>query len=336
MKTDLTNTSKLPLISVVVPVYNVRPYLRECFQSIIHQTYPHYEVILVDDGSTDGSGELCDSLVESYRLASVIHKDNGGQSDARNVGLASAKGDWLAFVDSDDFVSPVFLEALYIAARDSGTLMSTVRYGASFFDGHIPKLDKRTETTMKYRVETDEEYQEELLYQKSWNGAVWRLCHKSLFDSVKFPVGLYYEDTATTYRLVHEVDRIAVLETTGLYAYRQNEHGTMRGAFNETKLESCLTVTRTMRDEISDWYPELSDAVCSRCFAICRVVFSQVPKDDKVKKETLWRESQKYAKTVVSDPKARKREKIAAAISRMGQAPFSVFCNAYRYLLHAQ
>lgn len=67
MKTDLTNTSKLPLISVVVPVYNVRPYLRECFQSIIHQTYPHYEVILVDDGSTDGSGELCDSLVESNR-----------------------------------------------------------------------------------------------------------------------------------------------------------------------------------------------------------------------------------------------------------------------------
>ena len=325
-----------PLISVIVPVYNVKSYLRECFESIVNQTYPSFEVILVDDGSTDGSGELCDSLVEPCGLASVIHKDNGGQSDARNVGLSSAKGEWLAFVDSDDFISPLFLEALYNAAHESETLMATVRYGASFFDGRSPELETRRKVAMAYRVESAEEYQEELLYQKSWNGVVWRLCHKSLFDNVKFPSGLYYEDAATAYRLVHEVDQVAVLETTGLYAYRQNEDGTMRGSFNEVKFLSCLTVTRTMRDEISLWYPKLSDAVCSRCFAICRVVFSQVPSSDEAKQTLLWRESQKYAQTVIRDPKARKREKVAAVVSRMGKFPFRLFCSSYRKLLHAQ
>jgi glycosyltransferase involved in cell wall biosynthesis len=328
--------SNLPLISVIVPVYNVKPYLRECFESIVNQTYRSFEIILVDDGSTDGSGELCDSLVEPHEHASVIHKDNGGMSHARDAGLAAAKGEWVAFVDSDDFISPIFLEVLYIVVCKSETLMATVRYGVSFFDGHSPELEMNLEAAMPYRVETDEEYQEELLYQKSWNGVVWRLCHKSLFENVKFPIGLYYEDAATTYRLVHEVDRVAVLETTKLYAYRQNECGVMRGSFNDAKLESCLTVTRTMRDEVSCWYPALSDAVCSRCFAICRVVFSQVPENDEVRREMLWMESQIYAKTVLFDPKARKREKIAAAISKLGRVPFQVFCNVYRSVLHAQ
>lgn len=332
----VSQNKEYPLISVIVPVFNAEPYLIECFKSIVSQTYPAVEIILVDDGSTDGSSELCDKLVGSCPNSYVIHKHNGGLSDARNVGLESASGEWIAFVDSDDYISPVFLEALFAVVSESETLMSTVRFGVSFFSGDEPRLVDVIERAVQHRVETDEEYQEELLYQKSWNGSVWRLCHKSLFDHIRFPVGLYYEDTATTYRLVREAKRVAVLSSTELYAYRQNENSIMRGAFSNAKLESCLQITRTMRDEISEWYPRLNVAVSSRCFAICRVVFSQVPAADISTQRILWEESQLYAKTVLSDPKARKREKVASTVSLMGRLPFRLFCGAYRRVLRHQ
>ena len=96
------------LVSVIVPVYNVKSYLQECFDSICRQSYQNIEIILVDDGSTDGSGELCDVLATKDDRTTVLHKENGGLSDARNAGLRIARGDWISFVDSDDYISPVF------------------------------------------------------------------------------------------------------------------------------------------------------------------------------------------------------------------------------------
>ena len=110
----------------------------------------------------------------------------------------------------------------------------------------------------------------------------------------------------------------------------------MRGAFNPKKMESCLEITRRMRRKMAEWYPQLSDATCSRCFAICRVVFSQIPKEDKAAQVMMWKELQEYSAVVVRDPQARKKEKLAASISMMGRIPFRVFCDVYRRLLHAQ
>ena len=96
----------MPKLSVIVPVYNTEKYLRECIDSILAQTFTDFELILVDDGSTDGSGVLCDSLAQTDDRIRVIHKENGGLSDARNAGLVQAKGTWLLFVDGDDYVEP--------------------------------------------------------------------------------------------------------------------------------------------------------------------------------------------------------------------------------------
>lgn len=123
------------LVSVIVPVYNVKPYLRECFDSICRQSYRNIEIILVDDGSTDGSGELCDVLAASDDRTTVLHKENGGLSDARNAGLRIAQGDWISFVDSDDYISPVFIEVLFNACRDTGCKISAVPFGKPFNDG---------------------------------------------------------------------------------------------------------------------------------------------------------------------------------------------------------
>lgn len=336
MKTDSFASIKLPLISVVVPVYNVEECLEECVESILAQTYPNIEVVLVDDGSTDSCPEICDRYAAEINRVKSVHRDNGGLSAARNTGVRACDGDYVGFIDSDDYISPVFYEALYRAIEQSGAEMAAMRYGVDFFDGEEPELGRDIETASEYELLSEVQYQEEVLYQKSWAGAVWRLYTRDLAEKVYFPEGLYYEDDETAYRFVHECGKVAVLKATDLYAYRQRPTSIMRGAFNPKKMASCLEITRRMRIKMAEWYPQLSDATCSRCFAICRVVFSQIPKGDKAAQITMWEELQKYSTTVIRDPKARKKEKLAASISKMGRFPFRVFCDAYRRLLHAQ
>lgn len=331
-----TRQEGLPLISVVVPVYNVERYLRECVDSVLAQTYPNVEVVLVDDGSTDGCPAICDEYANRHESVVCVHRENGGLSAARNTGTDAARGDYVGYIDSDDYISPVFFEALYRAIEETGCPMASLRCGVEFWDGEAPELETNATAAAEYVVETDEEYQEEVLYQRSWAGAVWRLYRRDLADRVRFPEGLYYEDDATAYVYAHECDRVAVLSCTGLYAYRQNEAGIMRGSFNEGKLVSALAITRQMRDDMHGWYPRLDAAVASRCFAILRVVFSQVPADDRKTQKVLWQELQKYAGAVIRDPKARKKEKLAARISKLGRGPFRAFCETYRTVLHKQ
>lgn len=123
------------LVSIIVPVYNVDCYLEKCVSTLVVQTYGNIEILLVDDGSTDGSGTLCDRLAERDSRIKVLHKPNGGLSDARNCGLRQASGEWVSFVDSDDWVSPVFIEALLRAALDTGCEISAVPSGKHFKDG---------------------------------------------------------------------------------------------------------------------------------------------------------------------------------------------------------
>lgn len=326
----------MPLISVVVPVYNVEECLGECVESILSQTYPNIEVVLVDDGSTDGCPAICDRYAAEHAWVKAVHRENGGLSAARNTGVKASNGDFIGFIDSDDYISPLFFEALYRAIEHSGAKMAAMRFGVEFFDGDEPTLGQDAEAASVYELLTEEQYQAEVLYQKSWAGAVWRLYARELAEKVYFPEGLYYEDDETAYRFAHGCGEVAVLKATDLYAYRQRATSIMRGAFNYKKMESCLEITRRMRRNMGEWYPQLADATCSRCFAICRVVFSQVPKEDKKAQLAMWNELQEYAATVIRDPRARKKEKLAASISMMGRAPFRAFCDVYRRLLHAQ
>ena len=112
------------LISVIVPVYNVREYIDRCVTSILQQTYKQFEILLIDDGSTDGSEKRCDNYKESDERIRVYHKKNGGLSDARNCGIQKAKGEYLTFIDADDYVGPLFLERLLDLAKDFGSEIS--------------------------------------------------------------------------------------------------------------------------------------------------------------------------------------------------------------------
>lgn len=326
------------LVSVIVPVYNVKSYLQECFDSICRQSYRNIEIILVDDGSADGSGELCDVLAANDDRAIVLHKDNGGLSDARNAGLRIARGDWISFVDSDDFISPVFIEVLLNACLETGCEISAIPFGKQFKDGKDCSLVDSIDLVAPAKALPSRDVQRLMLYQTMDTGAPWRLYARASLGIDPFPKGLYYEDLASIYKIIHKVDRVAVVDCCELYAYRMRRDSIIRQNYSHIKGESAVQIASELYSNIFAWYPGLSCAAASRCFSVCRMVFAQIPRgfgmsygeEAKIDESDLWAVLKLHRTTVFMDSCARKRERLAAGISMFGRLPFSIFCSICR------
>lgn len=322
------------LVSVIVPVYNVKSYLQECFDSICRQSYQNIEIILIDDGSTDGSGELCDELAARDDRAAVLHKENGGLSDARNAGLRIARGNWISFIDSDDYVSPIFIEVLLNAVLKTGCEMSAVPFGKAFNDGSGCELINSIDFVPDAEPLESHDVQYRMLYQSLDTGAQWRLYSKRSLGVDPFPVGLYYEDLASVYKIIHKLDKVAVVDCRGLYAYRMRRDSIIRQNYKHLKGESALKISDQLFADISKWYPDLTDAAASRCFSVCRMVFAQVPhsgSDDtsgffKADADALWAVLKRHRRIVLLDSAARKRERLAALFACLGFSAFDLFC----------
>ena len=329
-----------PLVSVIVPVYNVKDYLEECFFSIVGQTYSNLEIILVDDGSTDGSGELCDNLASQDARAVVFHKENGGLSDARNYGLRNAHAEWISFIDSDDYVSPVFIEVLLNACLETGCEISAIPFGKPFKDGSACSLVESLGPVAPAKALSSPDVQRLMLYQALDTGAPWRLYAKTLLGVDPFPRGLYFEDLASVYKIIHKVDRVAVVDCRELYAYRMRRNSIIRQEYKHIKGASALKIADELYTNICNWYPDLADAAASRCFSVCRMVFAQIPSPHSSKtlvstiqdEESLWAVLTRFRTTVLIDNAARKRERFAAAVACLGKRPFRCFCNCCRRL----
>jgi glycosyltransferase involved in cell wall biosynthesis len=204
------------LISVVVPVYNVEHYLKKCVDSICHQTYRNLEIILVDDGSTDCSGSLCDEFATSDSRIRVIHKSNGGLSDARNAGMELASGEWWMFVDSDDYIAPDTAETLLLAAVENHCEIAVCNMMRIYEDGkQEPFYCPVTEPTIwagEQRFET--------LRQPSVCNKLFRA---DLFKELRFPKRKFYEDTFVYHVLAHRASRIALTGLSGYYYLSRRE-----------------------------------------------------------------------------------------------------------------
>ncbi len=207
-----------PLISVIVPIYKVESYLRECVDSILDQTHRNLEVILVDDGSPDACPAICDEYAARDARVRVIHKTNGGLSDARNAGLDVARGEWIGFVDSDDVVDPAMFEALLTAGQASGSQIAVCNF-AEFKDG--PDAEMLWTRGVKSRMElTGREACCLLMVDDELQNYAWnKLYAARLWEGVRFPVGQKYEDVNTTYKLFEKADCV-VLDPKVLYWYR--------------------------------------------------------------------------------------------------------------------
>ena len=183
------------MISIIVPVYNVEPYLRKCLDSILDQTYRDLEILVVDDGSTDGSGKICDDYKKDERVR-VFHTENRGLSAARNLGLDNATGDWIGFVDSDDWIEPDMYEVMLRKAEETGADIVECGYIIEYV-----KKQKKCSAIQKIvpSVETIEALINGKIQTRVWNKIY---CGK-LFTETRFPDGRCFEDIATTHKLVY-------------------------------------------------------------------------------------------------------------------------------------
>ena len=210
------------LISVIIPVYNVRPYLPESLNSVMNQTYRNLEIIIIDDGSTDGSGQLCDYYANIDKRIKVVHQENKGLSNARNVGLSMRSGDAVAFLDSDDVYHPEYVEKMVNAMIRDNVDMVVCKYSIH----EIADKNKyikwgRKLPGIKAGIYNNYEAIQALYYHKL-NFSVWnKLYRTNLWDKIVFPDGHVYEDIVVAYKIIELCTAISVINDS-LYIYRKH------------------------------------------------------------------------------------------------------------------
>lgn len=218
--------STQPLISVIVPVYNVERYLDQCVESLIGQTYERLEIILVDDGSTDSSGEQCNAWANRDNRIRAVHQCNAGLAAARNTGLDLAKGEYIGFVDSDDYVLPDMFGTLLHNLQESDADLSIISYERENPDGSTycnAFPDKKIVMTSQEAFAYVNQHG--YFYVTAWD----KLAKKELFDNLRYPLdAVYAEDSPVTYQLLDKADRI-VYDSTPLYRYRMSENSQSHG-----------------------------------------------------------------------------------------------------------
>lgn len=218
------------LISVIIPIYKVEEYLDECITSVIAQTYTNLEIILVDDGSPDNCPQMCDNWAKKDARIKVIHKRNGGLSDARNAGLDIATGEYISFVDSDDYIKPDMLEKLYA---------SICKVDADIAACGILNCEGDRQNTWGCRdfVGSSEQiygllYDDAAYPVTAWNKLYRRCC----WEKFRFPVGKICEDAFTTYQLIHRANRIVMIPEA-LYCYRIRPESIMTSSFSLKRMD---------------------------------------------------------------------------------------------------
>lgn len=211
-----------PVISIVVPVYKVEAYLEKCVNSILNQTFTDFELILVDDGSTDNCPSMCDEYAKKDARIKVIHKANGGLSDARNAGIDIAKGTYIGFVDSDDYVAPDMYECLYNLIDENKCDMAICQ-AVIVGEGEQAVY----ENSDKVYVFDKEQALHQMICKRLFSVNAWnKLYKKELFQNIRFPKGMLYEDLATTYKLISISERV-VYSPMKKYAYLQRQGSIM-------------------------------------------------------------------------------------------------------------
>jgi glycosyltransferase involved in cell wall biosynthesis len=222
------------LISIIVPVYNVEKYLSQCINSLINQTIKNLEIILVNDGSLDNSGKICDEFSKIDNRIIVIHKENNGLSSARNAGLEIAKGNYIGFVDSDDWLDETMYETLLKLIKDNGSDISCCKFFKAADSGEkIPAIDNETIQSFT-NIEGLNNFYNDLYTQTvvAWN----KLYDKNLFDNIIYPTGKIHEDEGTTYKLFYKANKITYTNKP-LYYYRTTPNSITTRKFNKKRLD---------------------------------------------------------------------------------------------------
>lgn len=290
-----------PLISIIVPVYKAEKYLVQCVNSLLNQTYKNLEIILIDDGSPDNSGKMCDAFERNDQRIYVIHQTNRGVSAARNAGIRVATGEYICFVDADDWAVPQYIMELWKLSKqyqaDAVIAVETI----------ILPIVLDAETALR-----------ELLYQKLYDTSPWgKLFRSSLIKQIFFPEGMFFEDLAVVCQMIGASRKVVLGRNNG-YHYRMTPDGTMNGR-DCTRLLDELKAADMMFKYIREMFPNLVLAAeCRRFSAYFQVLMKLPCKEYLAEKEIIWRYICEQRGRIIKDSGARTKNRIAAAASYLG------------------
>ena len=322
-----------PLISIIVPVYNVHEYLGDCFNSLIAQTYPKLEFVVVDDGSTDGSGVVCDEFAKKDSRVKVIHQNNAGLSAARNRGIAESTGAYIAFLDSDDFLAPDYAQYLYSLCAKYQSKMSICAIK------EITEKKKEIDYGAIYdeKIMSTEEALGRMLREEGFNVSAYaKLYRRDLFEGVTFPEGAVHEDLGTTYKLIQKCPRVAY-GPEAKYNYRKRSGSISAAEFSDKKFD-IIKLTDAMCEELSNSFPYLINTTNLRKahgrFSVLRQMLNVkelTPAQKEQETEIIkWLKENKTF--VTKNPVASGRDKIAMYSLLVGKWMFKLSWNIYLIL----
>ncbi|MDU5335237.1 glycosyltransferase family 2 protein [Enterococcus sp.] len=268
-------------ISIIVPVYNVEKYLRKCVESILNQTFKDFELILVDDGSPDNSGAICDQYAKRDARVRVIHKENGGLSSARNAGIEIAKGKYLGFVDSDDYIAEDMYEVLFNQIIAYNANISTIEM-IDVYENRVTKVSNKKKVQL---INQKDAIKAVLDSTDIFAYAVNKLYQKELFDKVRYPEGKIVEDAFIIMDLLLQCDRVVSNTEQKYFYYRRNDSITGL-AFSEKNFD-VIEAWEYNGKLINKVYPELLDSIQRRiCWSYFDVLDKMALSDEKGMKES--------------------------------------------------
>lgn len=324
-----------PLISVIVPIYKVEKYLRKCIDSILAQDYKNLEILLVDDGSPDNCPKICDEYAQMDTRIKVIHKPNGGVSDARNVGLNVMRGEYVAFVDADDYVDINYIRVMYELVVRYGTKMSILPMITEREDGHSYSMFKHK---MQEGRLTSEQALEDILYQIHFENNVFcKLYHRSLFSKIWYPKNkVYAEDLATIYKLLDLcLEGIAGSCEYVPYHYVQHYSSAMNSAFSREKMY-LIEVAQKILDFVSQKYPAIRQAAIRRYvysnFHLLNRAYMYPEYQNEVKQ--MKQNILLYRNSILKNPKVERKFKFAVLLLSLGLPIYCFIWNRYTRLMN--
>lgn len=281
-----------PKISIIVPIYNVEVYLRKCLDSIVNQTYKNLEIILVDDGSPDNCGVICDEYAANDERIKVIHKQNGGVSSARNAGLEIATGEYIGWVDSDDWIELDMFEYL---VKNAQTYKADITVCSRIEQYETKSIFRGWQQVEIYNTEQALELllQDDLLQNYLWD-KLWR---RELFKNICFPEGRSFEDIATVYKMFIKA-KVIVCLPDAKYNYWQRENSIVNIRSLTNKVDHYVASRQRYECMIKEW-PQFEQVLISKCvISLVRVwcCYLSSPKDERIKFKAQIEEMAIFAK----------------------------------------
>ena len=315
----------MPKVSVIIPVYKVEKYLDECLKSMDKQTYKDFELILVDDGSPDSCGEVCEEYAKNHENTKVIHQENAGLSQARNNGVKVASGDYIIFVDSDDYVTDDYIDYLVNLAEKYDADVA-IGESVQFTDNSNPIISEKTEFD---NLCDSAQALSKICYNEYPICAWGKIYKRSLVEKYPYPAGALYEDLATTYKIVGDSEKIAYGNKV-IYYWRQRSGSITHEVITERHLYG-ITATKNMLEYIKENYPSAIPAAQVRCAnkiidTAYRVVMGN---KDREMFENIRVEIKPFVKPILSNKKASPTVKLRTITLSWGYSFFKAVSVLY-------